>query len=142
MHYDQATRAYIPVPLAPGRDAPPKADTNDIEAFSRLVNLTPHSIDVIVDSTIVMSIPPEPVPALIADDEPAPMEPIADVPVIAITAGRLTGLAEPEPGVAYVVSRLSAMAAEGRNDVFFPEPLVRNDRNQVIGCAGLARFAN
>lgn len=48
-------------------------------------------------------------------------------------------LPEPEEGVAFIVSRVTAAAVD-RSDLYFPYPEIRNDEGQIIGCGSLARF--
>ena len=72
-----------------------------------------------------------------------PVEPIAGIPVEAVTYGEIEGLPEAEEGVYYIVSGLVAAAAVklGRNDCLAPGALVRdrNNPSTVLGCLFLQR---
>ncbi|MGL5824036.1 MAG: hypothetical protein ACRCYU_04245 [Nocardioides sp.] len=48
-------------------------------------------------------------------------------------------LPEPEEGVGFIVSRVTAAAVD-RPDLYFPFPEIRDSVGRVAGCGGLARF--
>lgn len=108
----------------------------------RIVNLTPHVLNVHVADGSVRDIPPSGTVARVATIE-IPADPIDGVPVVVTTFGELVGLPEPEPDVVFVVSGIvaDAAAAAGRRDVVSPGPLVRDEGGRPIGCRGLARRA-
>lgn len=61
------------------------------------------------------------------------------IPVIVKWFGDVEGLPEPQDGVIYVVSVLTAQAAwaAGRTDVFCPGDLIRDESGRVVGAASL-----
>jgi hypothetical protein len=78
-------------------------------------------------------------------------EPRLGEAIIATTAGTvrevrlrrsadIEGLPPPRDGVLYVVPRLTALAAAGRDDLVFPHEEHRDSAGQVIGAAALGRF--
>jgi hypothetical protein len=54
--------------------------------------------------------------------------------------GRLVDLPAPEPGIRYVVSRLTALAARGRDDLVFPFGEIREADGRITGARGLGSF--
>lgn len=61
--------------------------------------------------------------------------------ITSTTYGKVENLPAPAPGMAFVVSGMVASAVSGRNDVFSPGPLVRDDAGRVVGCEGLRACA-
>jgi hypothetical protein len=61
------------------------------------------------------------------------------IPVIVKRFGDVEGLPEPQDGVIYIVSALTAQAAwaAGRTDVFCPGDLIRDESGRVVGAASL-----
>ena len=62
------------------------------------------------------------------------------IPVVTTVYGKVTGLPEPQTGVIYVVSSITAQACRDRNDVYVPARVVRDGLGRIIGCAGLGRI--
>jgi hypothetical protein len=54
--------------------------------------------------------------------------------------GSVTGLPPAEPGVRYLVSRITALAVRDRPDLVFPFGERRDDQGRVTGVSGLAAF--
>ena len=57
-------------------------------------------------------------------------------------AEQIDGLPDPAPGVIYLVSRITAAAAERRDDLVFPQGELRDDNGQIIGCRALGTFVD
>jgi hypothetical protein len=55
-------------------------------------------------------------------------------------AGSVAGLPAPEPGVRYLVSRVTALAVRDRKDLVFPFVELRDERGRMTGVRGLASF--
>lgn len=53
-----------------------------------------------------------------------------------------TQLPEPESGVFFVVSRVTAMQYPNRQDFIFPFQEVRDETGRIIGCRGFGSFAS
>ncbi len=108
----------------------------------KIVNLTPHKLDIYVGSTEKITVEPsgivvrceerrELVGTLRAGDD--------DIPVYYTVFGAVQDLPEPQDGVIYVVSALVLQALNGtRPDVFAPGKSVRDKSGNVIGCEGLS----
>ena len=106
----------------------------------KLVNLTPHSVTILGD--IELSVESSGVARIAAQDEVSgALEVLGiSVPITKTVFGDPVGLPEAEDGVALIVSRLVAAALPERNDLFFPNQLVRDDQGRIIGCKSLSRI--
>ncbi len=51
-------------------------------------------------------------------------------------------LPDPQPGVVYIVSQLTALAARHRTDVVFPHDEVRDTAGRLMGVRSFAKFTN
>lgn len=105
----------------------------------RLVNLTPHTINIIGEDGTVTVLPASGAIARVATVRQI-LPPIGDGTEIAAyrtTYGEVSGLPEPAPSTGYVVSAIVRQAAPHRPDVFSPGELVRDADGQPIGCRGL-----
>lgn len=75
--------------------------------------------------------------------DPVSIDGIGEIPVSVNSYGDPVGLPEPQDGIGYVVSALTAAAAKaaGRDtaDLFIPNGLVRDSSGAPVGCTGLAR---
>ena len=63
------------------------------------------------------------------------------LPIVVTTFGQVVGLPEPQDGVIYVVSSITAQACKGREDVFVPARPIRDEKGRIVGCAALGRIA-
>ena len=97
-----------------------------------IVNLTPHPINM-SDGTVY---PPSGTIARVIETQVGCVA-AANVYVF----GGIDGLPEPKKGVYYIVSKPTAMLANGRFDVFFPDNIIRNESGTVIGCGCFGRYA-
>lgn len=108
----------------------------------RLVNLTPHTLNIIRADGSVLNLPPSGRVARVECFEAqADMGPIDGVAITVTAYGSVQGLPEPgeEPGAVYVTSRLVRNAVHPqRYDVLAPGLLVRDDKGQPVGCKGLS----
>ena len=110
----------------------------------RLVNLTQHDV-VLYDDTdqVVLRVPVSGRFARLGERRtggaalPSPAGPL---PVVVIGYDeRIVGLPDPETGVAFVVSRITA-AARPRADVYFQLDEVRDSDGRIVGCRALGQF--
>ena len=104
----------------------------------KIINLTPHELNIHVGDTII-SIPPTLPPARRVEtwvDAPS----VAGIPVKRKNYGALTGLPDPQPDTIFIVSLAAAQAVEGRDDVYIPGEAVRDETGRIIGCVGLAKL--
>jgi len=102
-----------------------------------VVNLTPHPINI---GGIVIQ-PSGQVARVAEVGEPRGVIELGSIriPVITKRFGEVEGLPEPQDGVIYIVSALTAQAAwaAGRTDVFCPGDLIRDESGRVVGAAAL-----
>lgn len=103
-----------------------------------LVNLTPHSVALIVaDGTIrpILSTGQARCRAVAVPDGD-----VDGIPAFRVSYGDVTNLPDPVPGTYYIVSALVAQAvAPHRPDVLVPHDLVRDVQGNIVGYRGLAR---
>lgn len=113
-----------------------------IEQELELINLTPHDI-VLVDENNDPIITIQPSGKLARVSTSTEMVGVIRVKgkrirVTESEFGEVTGLPDPTPGVAYVVSLAVINALKKkritRTDLFIPNESVRNDKGQVVGC--------
>lgn len=86
---------------------------------AEIVNLTPHTIRIYLDSTQVVTLPTSGEIARLPTFQ-IETDPLGLIPVVRTVYGKIEGLPEPKPGVVYVVSSLVARAAK-REDVLAPD---------------------
>lgn len=100
----------------------------------RIVNLTPHEVNVVGHTPI----PPSGNVARVT----ARLDRVGSVcgiPVSVSSYGDVCGLPPRSVGVAYVVSRMVAQRCPDRDDLYYPEEPVRSSDGRVIGCMSLGR---
>jgi hypothetical protein len=107
----------------------------------RLVNLTPHAINLMAgDATL--TIQPSGVVARCATTR-TQVDVLAvdgvQIPVNQIGFGAVQDLPAPQDGVLFVVSSLVANAAKDRQDLLTVDDAVRDAGGNIIGCRALAR---
>ena len=124
----------------------------------RLVNLTDHAITVELQTTSAHGKDGAPVPvtatfapdgrvARVLDDQALLGDGSINTPAGLLPETRLrrrpgpvAGLPPAEPGVRYLVSRITALAARDRPDLVFPFGEQRDERGRITGVSGLAAF--
>lgn len=106
----------------------------------KLVNLTPHEINIYDGEKLLVTVPVSGQVARCAEER-AGLGKLADtgISVSRATYGEVEGLPQPEPDTVYIVSALvlAAVGAE-RADVFAPGQAVRDAEGRVVGCVGLS----
>jgi hypothetical protein len=114
----------------------------------KLVNLTPHTINVVAsDGTTILAIEPSgDVARVSSHTETTGFVTVWDgdgavlIPVTATVFGDVQGLPDPQSDVAFVVSSLVAQRVPDRDDVFIPSDSVRDNAGRIIGCRSLGRI--
>lgn len=102
-------------------------------------NLTPHAINLVNTVGREMVIQPEPVPARVSAIETYETTMLdSGMEVFTIVYGEVTNLPDPEEGVVLIVSKLVRDACPERSDLYYPTRLIRDNKGQIVGCAGLA----
>jgi len=110
--------------------------------MAKLVNLTPHVINVaVIDGDgAMMTVPPSGDVARVASQATDAGHVKVDGEAISLSRtafGDVQGLPAPEAGTIYVVSALVRGAVPHRRDVASPGDLIRGADGQPIGCRGL-----
>jgi hypothetical protein len=98
----------------------------------KLVNLTPHPVNVYVGETPSYSVEPSGVVARIETIEDGHLD-----GAVVLRMGGPVGLPEPVSGTRYIVSLVLAQVVE-RADLWVPYGLIRDGSGQVVGCRGFA----
>ena len=106
------------------------------EYIQRVVNLTPHTLNVVNIQGDVVVIPSEGIARVATSTEEVAT--ICGFAISKSTFGNVEGLPEPQDHTYYVVSRLVLQALPERNDLLRPGELVRDAGGNVIGCKGLS----
>ncbi len=119
-------------------------DDVSAEPPTRLINLTPHAVRLYRGGEVIREWPaPEDGRWVRVAEQLRPVEPVRDdettVPVTTVTPGGLVDEPKREPGVGYIVSRISAQAAR-RSDFYFPLDEVRDADGNILGVKGLGQF--
>ena len=104
---------------------------------TKIINLTPHVLNIIGADGTTVNIAPEATPARVKSTQTVTSI-INGLEVFTTTYGAVEGLPAPAPGVVYVVSRMVKSAVPSRPDVLVPGALVRDTDGRVIGARGLA----
>lgn len=108
----------------------------------KVINLTPHDINIIKDGEIVLVLPRSGVVARVIErniQTDALGIDGAVIPMLIKDYGAPVDLPDPKDNVYYVVSLLTAQTS-GRQDLLIVADNVRNEQGQIIGCTGLARL--
>lgn len=106
----------------------------------KLVNLTPHAINLILgDATVTVAPSGSVARCAVSRQQVGTVEVEGHaVPVFRSVFGAVEGLPAPQPGVGFVVSALVASAVPERQDVYGVDDAVRNEAGQVVGCRALS----
>jgi len=104
--------------------------------MNKLVNLTPHTINIVGEGAC--DLPPAP-PGTEARVSCTLTEirRVNGVPCHISSYGEVQGLPEPVEGTLYVVSAMVRAAVPDRRDVASPGEQVRDERGRPCGCRGL-----
>ena len=120
------------------------ARKESIMEITNLINLTPHTINLVTeDGTQLLSLESQGVARAASTTEAVGYLQVggAAVPQTHTTFGEVEGLPDPTSGVGYIVSNMiiSALAQQGirRTDLFTPGLQVRDEQGRVIGCRSL-----
>ena len=121
----------------------------------RIVNLTPHPLVLEIEDkrgtegVILRTIDSSGIAR--CESTETEIGTFAGLPIVRTTFGAVVGLPAPEPGVAYVVSSITAQAVEaasswdgdvhyGRDDVYVPARPVRDGQGRIVACRALGRI--
>lgn len=105
----------------------------------KLVNLTPHAINMMVNSEVKETLVSEGLAR--CSMVSSVVGQINGYNICENTYGEVVGLPQPQKDTVYIVSSLVAQAVKGlRTDVVVVDKTVRNEAGQIIGCTGFARI--
>ncbi len=106
----------------------------------RLMNLTPHTISLIVGEDTIVLLPSGTIARCAVERTQVGAIEVdgISVPVNQTRFGEVTDLPEAEENVIYIVSALVAQAA-GRSDVLMVDDTVRDSEGRITGARALAR---
>jgi len=104
----------------------------------KLINLTPHVINLHRADGGVMSVHPSGEVARVSQER-TQIGWVRNVPIVTTKPGRVTGLPafEADEDAGYIVSAMVRLALPNRIDLFSPADLVRDEAGNVIGCRAL-----
>lgn len=103
-------------------------------------NLTPHELNIQKEDGTMLSIPASGLVAR-ADQKQVAEKIVDGITLYSTSYGDAIDLPEPEEGVIYITSVLTAQAVKGqRDDVYFPGTMIRDDDGNIIGCVGLCKL--
>ena len=106
---------------------------------TRIVNLTPHEINICGDKANTL-IAPSGTVARVATTSKSVAK-IDGIPTVVSITGDVTGIPDPVAGTWYLVSGM-VLDSSNRDDLCAPGALIRNALGQPVGCEGLrVRFA-
>ena len=110
--------------------------------MNKIINLTPHSINVIgEDNSVAITIEASGNVARCSQTidivDTINVNNIA-IPVSSSSYGEVVDLPAPQDDTYYIVSRLVMSACPNRQDLLVPNDLVRDEAGRVIGCRSLA----
>lgn len=106
----------------------------------KLINLTPHDINIVAEGTsiILETIPVSGVVARVGMAE-EDFEVRRNIRFVRVRPGRPVNVPEPRPGTLFIVSRAVQEALPERHDLIVPTHMVRSpDRRTIIGCAAFS----
>lgn len=110
--------------------------------MNKIINLTPHSVNVIRDDNSV-AITIEASGNVARCSQTINIVDTIDlnnvtIPVSSSSYGEVVDLPAPQDDTYYIVSRLVMSACPNRQDLLVPNDLVRDEAGRVIGCRSLA----
>lgn len=112
----------------------------------RLINLTPHEINLLTDEGEDYVIPSDGVARLNetrAVDEIVRVETSRGaelkINLNELLCDQVNGLPPEDGNYYYIVSRMVAEARSDRNDLLIPDEIVRDQDNKIVGCKAFAK---
>ena len=102
----------------------------------RYINLTPHQINIQLETGEVITVDPSGDVARVEQDDVYQSKDDNGVSYYRTKYYELKGVPVSVPGVMYIVSGL-VLSASGRTDLAAPSELIRDSEGRVIACRGL-----
>ena len=104
----------------------------------KIINCTPHPINLISQDGTITSLPKgEVVPRLTQSTKQVDI--VNGISITETTFGGTTDLPDYQEGTVLIVSRMILEANKDRNDLLVPNELVRDESGNIAGCKSLAR---
>lgn len=104
----------------------------------KIINLTPHVINIITDSENIIIEPSGTIARCKASNQIIGSL-NTNIPVTKTVFGAVENLPEQQECIIYIVSMLVAQSEKHRNDLYFPNDVVRDDKGNIIGCRSLSQ---
>ena len=106
--------------------------------MAKLVNLTPHSINVLdKNNQEIMAIPSTGIARCTVVKEN--IGSVNNIPINASKFGEVEGLPEAQQDTIYIVSLLVAQAVANRKDILIVDDTVRDEQGRIIGCRAFGK---
>lgn len=103
----------------------------------KIINLTPHTVTIVLDEDETVIFPASGEIARVAQEEEL-VTIWKDIPTVKLTFGEVENLPNPEEGSFYIVSSIVKAACPNRTDLLVPTRLVRDGSGRVIGCGAFS----
>lgn len=135
-----------------------KFSCGEFEEPCILVNLTPHTLNIITDTVVIdswmrpdgpdevikpttISVPPSGIVSRVNEKTSASKWWLSHaIRLNKISFSEIENLPPVMDTVIYVVSRIVAQRVSNRHDILCPGELIRDEQGNIIGCKGLAHF--
>ena len=106
----------------------------------KLVNLTPHTITLVLDGATIVVEPAGTVARVMQQETVKRVVDVDGVPVPVMEPkfGDVEGLPDPEDGTMFIVSRMVKGAVPNRDDVVVPGKQLRDAEGRIVGAAALS----
>lgn len=108
-----------------------KREIDGVIKAVRISNLTPHTVTI-----NGVTIEPEGTPARLKTTRERTGD-ICGIPIFKTELGAVENLPEKATSTILIVSRMVKDACPGRDDLFSPSGLIRDEGGNIIGCEGL-----
>ena len=103
-----------------------------------IVNLTPHSVNIVCDNGNVITFKPSGTVAR-CSQKTVVIGNINNIPLTRTTFGDVVDLPDKKTDTIFIVSRLVLNACKGiRDDLVVPNDLVRDEGGNIVGCKSFA----
>lgn len=98
---------------------------------AKIINCTPHTVNI-----GELEIKPSGILPRLSESRKV-VSNIAGININFCNFGKTDSLPERNTGTVYIVSRVVAEANKTRNDLIFPDELIRDDKGRTIGCSSI-----
>ena len=106
--------------------------------MKNIINLTPHSVNIISDNGNVITFEPSGTVARCSQKTVVTGN-INNIPLTKTSFGDVIDLPNPQSDTIFIVSRLVINACPDRGDLVVPNDIVRDDSGNIIGCKSFAK---